>query len=85
MRNGISGWGPKLPSLERPSGIPPARMLSRALLIATKCLLANNLSRLSWVDFVVPFTMEGIALDVDLGEFVVGDFDSGGIAIGVQF
>ena len=32
-----------------------------------------------WADLVAPFAVELVALEVDRGHFLVGDFDAGGV------
>src|SRR6202034_3535070 len=37
------------------------------------------------MDFVVPFSMKWISVNMELGDFFVGDFDAFGVDTGVEF
>jgi hypothetical protein len=37
-----------------------------------------------WLDCIVPFSVEFVAQDVQVGHFLVGDFDPGGIEVFIE-
>ena len=37
------------------------------------------------MDFVVPFSMELISVEIELGDLLVGNFDAFGVGAGIQF
>ena len=37
------------------------------------------------MDFVVPFSMEWISVNIEFGDFFIGDFDAFGVDAGVEF
>ena len=44
-----------------------------------------SINRSFWENLIVPFTMESIALDLDLSKFFVRNLAAGRIGLGVKF